>query len=193
MSTMYIGKYSDSGSKNAFYKMSRGKYGFKSFPNKSLAEFAHTIQSDLAFQNYAPRVYSPVCKIRVPEYFATGDGKGGIKSVEQLVLSDWGYLTEIAKPFYCYKCEEYCYDNPNCRKYKTVTNLTNDLYDIFGIEYIDAHNGNLGYVTRNKRKVLVVIDVGRESIGDIGSYDEPEWDSEYNDSAPCSCSECNRA
>lgn len=192
MAGMYIGEYSDSGSKNSFYKMKRGRYGFKSFPNKSLAEFAHQIQSDLAFQNYAPRVYSTVCKIRVPEYFAVNDGKGGMKSEEQLVLSDWGYLTEVAKPFYCYHCEEYCYDNPDCKNYTRITNLANDLYDIFGIEYNDLHNGNIGFVTRNKRKHLVIVDVGRESMADIGSYDEPEWDDD-DYSAHCNCSACCRA
>ena len=80
MTTKYIGKYADGGSKNSFYKMKGSRYGFKSFPNKSLADFAHAVQRDLSVGcTYAPRVYSPVCKIRIPNHFAVPDGKGGYK------------------------------------------------------------------------------------------------------------------
>ena len=84
MTTKYIGKYADGGSKNSFYKMKGSRYGFKSFPNKSLAEFAHHIQSELSEPcTFTPRVYSPVCRIRIPNYFAVSDGKGG----DQFLLS----------------------------------------------------------------------------------------------------------
>jgi hypothetical protein len=193
MATMYVGKYADGGSKNSFYKMKGRRYGFKSFPNKSLADFAHAVQRDLSEPyTLAPRVYSPVCRIRIPNYFAVSDGKGGIRREEKLVLSDWGYLTEIASPCHCRKCDRYCYENDLCDKYETINDLVSEIYDSFGINYNDTHNANLGYVKRGKNKVLVIVDVGRESMGEIGEYEEPCWaegtggdEYEY-----CSCNKC---
>jgi len=193
MTTMYVGKYADGGSKNSFYKMKGRKYGFKSFPNKSLAEFAHTVQSDLSVPfTFAPRVYSPVCRIRIPNYFAVSDGKGGYKAEEKLVLSDWGYLTEIAYPCSCRRCDGYCYDNDLCDKYDAINDLVGEIYDSFGINYTDAHNANLGYVKRGKNKVLVIVDVGRESMGEIGEYEEPCWaeGSGGDEYEYCSCYKC---
>jgi hypothetical protein len=193
MTTKYIGKYADGGSKNSFYKMKGSRYGFKSFPNKSLAEFAHTVQSDLSKPyTFTPRVYSPVCRIRIPNYFAVSDGKGGYKADEKLVLSDWGYLTEIASPFKC-RCDGYCYENDLCKHFEVINRLIVDIEDMFGISYSDAHNANLGYVKRGKDKVLVIVDVGRESMGEIGDYEEPCWiggspGDEYDDY--CSCNKC---
>jgi hypothetical protein len=59
---------------------------------------------------------------------------------------------------------------------------------MFGISYSDAHNANLGYVKRGKHKVLVIVDVGRESMGEIGDYEEPCWmenEGEYDSCCPC--------
>jgi hypothetical protein len=193
MATMYVGKYADGGSKNSFYKMKGRRYGFKSFPNKSLADFAHAVQSDLSEPyTLAPRVYSPVCRIRIPNYFAVSDGKGGYKAEEKMVLGDWGYLTEIASPFKCRCGDGYCYENDLCDKCEAINDLVGEIYDSFGINYTDAHNANLGYVKRDKNKVLVIVDVGRESMGEIGDYEEPCWaegtggdEYEY-----CSCNKC---
>ena len=195
MATMYVGKYADGGSKNSFYKMKGRKYGFKSFPNKSLAEFSHAVQSDLSEPyTLAPRVYSPVCRIRIPNYFAVSDGEGGIKCEEKLVLSDWGYLTEIAYRCSCRRCDGHCYENDLCDKYDAINDLVGEIYDSFGINYTDAHNANLGYVKRGNNKVLVIVDVGRESMGEIGEYDEPCWmESEGDYDSCCRCNKCIEA
>lgn len=182
----YVGKYADSGSQNAFYKVKGKPYGFKSFPNKSLATFAHAVQSHLAPLT-APKVFSPVCRIRIPNYFAGPD----FTTVTQMVLSDWGYLTEIAKPYRC-NSEDCCGDCANddlCHNYYTINDLLGDMSDN-GIDYIDAHENNLGYVQRGKHKVLVAIDFGRESLTPIDEADWPEvcWDGAED--MTCECDAC---
>lgn len=176
----YVGKFTDSGSRNTFYRVKDRKYGFKGFENKELAEFAYVVQSRLASKDLAPRVYSPVCKIRVPNYFM---GKNG-KTITRYVLSSWGYLTEIAQKFRCKSvyCDGYCLTDSDCPHFEPVNQLMSSITEE-GIEYIDAHEGNLGYVTRkNRQKALVVIDVGRESIGEVsGDYPDPYvGDNDYN-------------
>ena len=186
-STCYVGKFSDSGSQNSFYTISHRKCGFKSFPNKSLATFSHAVQTDLARLDLAPRVYSQVGRINIPNYYV--DKK--FKTQKQLVLSNWGYLTEIAKPFSCnnLNCDEgclFCYSG--CKKAERIEELL-DKIESLGLNYHDAHNGNLGYVTRGKKRVLVIIDVGAESIIDEeGIYPDVCWDGAED--IDCQCEKC---
>lgn len=187
----YVGKFHDSGSKNSFYKLKGKKYGFKSFPNKSLASFSHSVQNDLSSKNFAPKVLSPVCKIRVPNYFMGPNHK----PIKQMVLSGWGYLTEIARPFICNndECDGDCYYGYNdCVNNEIIDDLLNAIEFYFNFEYTDAHSGNLGYVTRKGKRTLVIIDVGRESLGDISDtdYGEPCWDGD--DENDCYCTNCRK-
>jgi hypothetical protein len=200
--TKYYGKYTDGGSRNSFYTIEGSKYGFKSFPNKDLARFAHSVQDRLSKSNLAPFVYSQVGRIRIPEYISTKEGP--VKTHD--ILSNWGYLTEIAKYYECanygdedYECDEHCYYEGNCKNYDKICNLFNAVSDL-GVEYSDGHNGNLGWVIRNRKKTLVIIDLGRESIGDYdrgiypnvdeyGEYDEYG----YNNYDHCSCTACRRS
>lgn len=195
----YYGQYSDSGSRNSFYQVKNSRYGFKSFPSKNLANFSHAVQSRLAIDDLAPRVYSPVGRIRIEQEMWVGRQNGENIFRKENVLSDWGYLTEIAKPYYCanghdYDCGDHCFYEGNCKNYDKVRSLI-DKVEECGIEYTDAHNGNLGWVTRKKKRVLVVIDVGRESVGefdylqypDVDMYDEEYQDDDYEH---CSCSAC---
>jgi hypothetical protein len=186
----YVGKFADSGSQNSFYKVKGKDYGFKSFPNKSLATFAHAVQSHLS-PYLAPKVYSPVCRIRVPNYFVKSDGRGGMTTVTEMVLSDWGYLTEIAKPYTCNNedCSGDCANDDLCKHYHTINDLLDNMNDE-GIEYIDAHENNLGYVKRGKNKVLVAIDFGREGISPIDENEWPEvcWDGAED--MDCCCAGC---
>jgi hypothetical protein len=186
----YVGKYQDAGSQNAFYKVKGKSYGFKSFPNKSLASFAHAVQDHLA-PYMAPKVYSPVCRIRIPNYFVKQNDKGEMITVTEMVLSDWGYLTEIAKPYHC-TTDDCCGDCAcylDCDNYYTIQNLLSDMEDN-GISYTDAHENNLGYVKRGKEKVLVVIDFGRESLMPVDESDWPEvcWDGVEDHY--CNCEAC---
>lgn len=166
---MYIGKFEASGSKNSFYKLKGKKKGFKSFPTKNLAIFSHTIQTELSLDNLAPRVYSPVCKIRIPHYYVNKNKKG--KYSQTLELSNWGYLTEIAEEYSCEDlcCNGNCWEDNECSNHTEVNELLDDVYNC-GIEYVDAHDGNFGYVKRGKSKILVIIDLGRESIGDVSDH-----------------------
>ena len=180
MNYSYVGKFSDSGSRNTFYRVKDKRYGFKGFESEELAEFAHSVQSRLSLKDLTPRVYSPVCRIRVPNYFM---GKNG-KTITRYVLSDWGYLTEIAQKFRCKSsyCDGYCLTDNACPYFEPMNQLMSSIRDE-GVEYIDAHEGNLGYVTRkNRQKALVVIDVGRESIGEVSEhYPDPYiGDCEYD-------------
>ena len=192
----YYGRFSDSGSRNSFYTVKSTRYGFKSFPTKELANFSHAVQSRLSDNDLSPKVYSPVGRIRIPSWVTQSDGKGSLKSIETMELSDWGYLTEIAKPYYCSnddECGDHCFYEGTCRNYNKVRSLI-DKIEEHGLEYTDAHNGNLGWVTRKKKRVLVVIDIGRESIGDYDDSLYPYADiyDEYdgNGYEHCSCSAC---
>lgn len=185
----YYGQFSDSGSRNSFYTVKRTKYGFKSFPTKNLANFSHAVQSRLSENDLSPKVYSPVGRIRIPSWVTKSDGKGSLKGIATMELSDWGYLTEIAKPYYCSDddmCGGHCFYEGNCKNYNKVRSLI-DKIEEHGLEYTDAHNGNLGWVTRKKKRVLVVIDIGRESIGDYDDSLYPYVDM-YDEYDHCSCS-----
>lgn len=195
----YYGRFSDSGSRNSFYEVKNSKYGFKSFPTKNLASFSHAVQSRLSLDDLAPRVYSPVGRIRIEQQMWVGTQNGENIFRTENVLSDWGYLTEIAKPYHCpyeddeYGCSDHCFYEGNCKNYNKIRTLM-DKVEECGIEYTDAHNGNLGWVMRKKKRVLVVIDVGRESVGEFDYLQYPDvdiYDEEggYDDDH-CSCSAC---
>ena len=159
--SIYIGKYDDAGSKNAFYiipqrRFGRKRIGFKEFENKSEANFAYRIQSILAEKDLAPRVYGEVGRISYGDANGLPDG-----------LSNYGYLTEIARPVpYCDddECDGDCYGYgcKNAIKFLEVVEMLRH----YGLDYNDHHRGNFGYVRRNKKSVLVVIDVGIESFDD---------------------------
>ena len=194
----YYGQFSDSGSRNSFYTVKNSKYGFKSFTTQNLARFSNAVQSRLASDNLTPRVYSPVGRIRIPVYHTKSDGKGGMKTIQSTELSEWGYLTEIAKPYYCpnrdeYMCADHCFYEGGCRNYDKINHLI-DRIEECGITYTDAHNGNLGWVIRKKKRVLVVIDIGRESIGDYDDSLYPNVDmyDDYASYGQCDCTECRR-
>ena len=194
----YYGRFSDSGSRNSFYEVKNSKYGFKSFPSKNLANFSHAVQSRLSLDDLAPRVYSPVGRIRIEQQMWVGVQNGENIFRTENVLSDWGYLTEIAKPYHCpngddYECSDHCYYEGGCKNYNKIHDLVERI-EKCGIEYTDCHNGNLGWVTRKKKRVLVVIDIGRESIGEFDTslypyaniYDEYDGNGYEN----CSCTAC---
>ena len=178
----YVGLYEDCGSRNQFYilKNRRGR-GFKSFESKEEADFAHKVQSKLSQDNLAPRVYSDVGRIMVPDIY---DDTG-----ETMTLSSWGYVTEIAKPMpVCYddNCDGDCHDS-DCDNGSTIQTVVYCLNEA-GLEYVDGHRGNFGFVRRNNQWIPVVIDVGSESFGDI---DERLYGSDPRDDVDgCDCSVC---
>ena len=164
-----VGEYDNCGSRSTFYVIDSER-GFKDFESKEDAEYAHYVQSKLSAFNLAPRVLSDIGKIR---------------HRDSLELSNWGYITEIAEMIgcggndcECGECEDISDD-----KSKQIYKLCNKIYDL-GLEFMDAHIGNVGYIKRNGKKVLVCIDCGRESV-----YDEDVDDNPVDD---CGCEVCKQ-
>lgn len=184
MTTAYVGKYEDAGSRNTFYRLNNHKYGFKSFESKSLAEFAYRVQKRLADNNLAPRVYGEVGRIRVPiDQYETE-------------LSDWGYITEIARSMsYCPDecCCNDCSIDSDCKNGYIMQSVVDELEN-HGLSYVDAHPGNFGFVRRNRVWLPVVIDVGYESFDDIDLdlYGPDPYDDDESDEG-CDCSMCREA
>jgi hypothetical protein len=176
----YVGLYEDAGSRNTFYRLKnkRGR-GFKGFESKDEAVFAHKIQSKLSDLDMAPRVYSVVGRIMVPDYCS-----------DDMILSNWGYVTEIARTLPdCYDddCDGDCYDS-GCKNSYLIDQVVEAMNEV-GLEYVDAHRGNFGYIRRNRQWIPVVIDVGRESF----DYVDESIYGEYLDQEPsCNCSFCQR-
>lgn len=196
MQTQYVGLFSDSGTQNSFYTLKDRKYGFKSFPSQDLARFSHVVQSELSKHIYAPRVYSAVGRIRIEQEVWVGQDKDNNNIFEKrMVLSDWGYLTEIAKPYSCPSywndCDYHCAFAGHCRNGDKIIELLDGIEEC-GIEYTDAHNGNLGVIRRGNKRHIVVIDLGRESIGyyDENKYPYTDLPDSYGDY--CGCSDCRR-
>lgn len=162
-----VGSWENAGSRSAFYVIDN-KRGFKEFSDKEEAEYAHAVQSKLSNYDMAPCVLSDIGKIR--------KSHGG--------LSSWGYITEIAEIIGCggngCSCGECDEDYYEMYEYK-IQDLTDNMMRIAGIEFMDNHIGNVGFVRRNRKKVLVCIDFGSESV-----YDEdcpPETSHGYD----CEC------
>lgn len=165
-------QYDNCGSRSNFYIID-DKRGFKEFHEKYDAEYAHNTQTILAANNLAPKVLSEVGKIRYRDNFE---------------LSSWGYITEIAEVIGCGGNECSCGmcddDLPYLYRDK-IQKLVNKMGDIC-FEFGDAHIGNVGYVRRNGKKVLVCIDCGEESVTNELSSDD-DYDDDY-----CGCEECKQ-
>lgn len=178
----YVGLFEDAGSRNAFFRLKnkRGR-GFKSFSDKDEAEFAHKIQTKLSELDLAPRVYSVVGRIMIPDYYNDGDG--------DMILSNWGYVTEAARTLpQCYdeECDGDCLDT-GCSNCYIIENVMSAMVEA-GLGYVDGHRGNFGFVRRNRVWIPVVIDVGSESF----DYVDAEIYGEYPDNISCGCSYCRK-
>jgi hypothetical protein len=182
-STAYVGKFDECGSRNTFYRLNNRRYGFKSFESKTYAEFAYRVQKHLATIDLAPRVYGEVGRIRLPvDQYETE-------------LSDWGYITEIARPMpECYddECDGACCDS-GCDNRSIIDDVLGCLEEA-GLNYIDAHAGNFGFIRRKGVWVPVVIDVGYESFdyfdGEVYGAD-PFYGTDED--VKCGCRFCREA
>lgn len=165
-----VKKYVDRGSRSSFYKLNQRGKGFKTFEYKENAEYAHRVQSELAMSNLAPRVYSEVGRIRIGNR-----------------LSEWGYITEVAKTITPHQanCDcDYC-ETLESRYGDEIDSLVSDIEGV-GYEFGDCHVGNVGYVKREGFNILVCIDTGEESVygGNGGDY--------YDDYNRCNCYQCQQ-
>ena len=171
---MYNVKYADSGSRSQFYILDNTR-GFKEFTEKYQAEYAHDTQNLLSKYNLAPKVLSEIGKIRLPKNLS-GTGKNS--------LSGWGFITEVAETIGCEANECSCGDCDDIYDHMLpkIAKLGSKISDL-GYYFCDDHLGNVGYVKRKGRKVLVCIDTGEESIR---SEDYDDYDDE------CSCYYCRQ-
>jgi len=189
MSSIYIGTYNASGSSNSFYivpgnRFGKKRIGFKEFENIGKAKFAYKVQSILAERDLAPKVYGEVGRISY-----------GGANCSPIGLSGYGYFTEIARLVGdCgdEECGGECYDT-GCSNSTEFLNIVSML-EHYGLTYTDYHRANFGYVRRNKRDVMVVIDVGMESFDDWDTdiYGDYYSDGGYGSGNTCNCSECRR-
>jgi len=170
---MYNATYMDAGSRSQFFTIDNER-GFKEFDTKSDAIRARKTQLALAAYNCAPKVLSEVGKIRMRENI----------SYDETGFSRWGFITELAEIIECggNDCEcgdcEDVYDN----MYPKIKRLHKKIESL-GYHFADDHIGNIGYVVRRGRNVLVCIDTGRESV-----YEDMAGDLDYDDH--CSCTAC---
>ena len=167
---MYNAQFADAGSRSSFYIIDETR-GFKEFESCEKAEYAHNVQKKLSQYNLAPKVYSEVGRIRI--------GK-------EKELSQWGFMTEIAEMLGCGGNDCGCgeCDDVYEEMYPSIRRLHKKL-DKIGLDFTDDHIGNIGYIRRRGRKVLVCIDTGEESI-----YDD-EYARNYSDyENECNCTYC---
>ena len=162
------GVFVSSGSRSSFFYYGKdNSVGFKEIGSIAYAEIAIQNQMMLSQYDFAPRVLSELTKIMVPNPFGVGNNK--------YAKSGWGYKTEVAAVIsgcgnsgVCCECEE-------CDELEEVMNeeiqrLVNDIFDVVGLEFVDAHIGNVGYIIRDNVKKLVCIDTGIESFNTDYSY-----------------------
>jgi hypothetical protein len=155
--TKYIGLPSSDGTFTTFYKLKQRKtIAFKDFAEKDDAIDAYNIQQTLAQYDLAPRVYGKVRKI---DY---------IDCVGKKRRSNWGYVTEVAEVIddELYNDDPEYYDKVRCE----TEELSNEMEYVCGFGFYDCHMGNVGYVIRKGRKVLVCIDTGAESFNGEYAY-----------------------
>lgn len=162
----------DEGGYCQFYPIKNHKnLGFKEFRSKKKAEYARSVQSKLAKFDLAPNVESKICCLEfapevdcwVPE------------------SSDWGYVTEIAKP-----------GKKNFVPLKDIQLLVNNIHKKTGLKFWDCHWYNLGFVKRSGKSKLVCIDTGKESFDGLANawgFADPGPKCGYCNKYQCRCSE----
>lgn len=113
---------------------------FKEFKYKNEAILAYNYQKRLAKYNLAPKVKSNLFRLQ-------------FKTLGFKYKTQWGFLSEKADPVDIISLDKY-----------DLQRLVEDIYDNTDLEFWDCHAGNVGYIRRNNKKVLVCIDTGWESF-----------------------------
>jgi hypothetical protein len=155
--TKYIGLPSSDGTFSTFYKLKQRKtIAFKDFASKEDAEQAYYMQKTLAGYDLAPMVHGKVRKI---DYIDLCGNKR---------RSNWGYVTGIAELIddERYSDDPEYYDKVRCE----TEELSNEIDFHCGYGFYDCHMGNVGYITRKGKKILVCIDTGAESFNGEYAY-----------------------
>ena len=108
---------------------------FKAFRSKDIATVALTYQKKLAKYNLAPKVYSTLFHINNPAK-----------------KSGWGFITEKAEDFYS-DVGWAVFDS--CGALRKLQKLVEDITQKTKLKFWDCHYGNVGYIIRDKKPVLV--------------------------------------
>jgi len=138
---------------------------FKAFRSKDIATVSLTYQKKLAKYNLAPQVYTTLFHINNPAK-----------------KSGWGFITEKAENFYS---EVAWAKFDSCGALRKLQKLVEDIAQKTKLKFWDCHYGNIGYIIREKKPVLVCIDTGKESFRNANNA----WG--YADPGP-KCSYCLR-
>jgi hypothetical protein len=150
----YTGIPTENGTFTTFYKLKgRKTIAFKDFESKDLAIDAMDSQKTLSNFGLAPKVYGKVRKI---DYI---DDCGNKRR------SNWGYITEIARVF-----DERDDDSYDEDMRDEIETLANEIEMWTGISFYDCHRGNVGYIKREGKEILVCIDTGAESFSGEYAY-----------------------
>lgn len=130
----------DQGGYCAFYTIkSYTGMAFKEFISKSRAEYARKIQLKLSRFNLAPKVHTPIIKMKYDLLFPNKK-------------SGWGFITEIAKPI------------DDSVPLSKIQRLVDEIYLKTKLKFWDCHWYNMGLIKRGRSKKLVCIDTGKESF-----------------------------
>jgi hypothetical protein len=126
--------------------------GFKEFITKPRAKYSRKIQLKLSRIHLAPKIYSPLCKLKYYRLFPNQ-------------ISGWGYITEIAKPV----------EKKGIVSPKRIQGLVDEIFSKTKLKFWDCHFSNIGLVNRQGKKKLVCIDTGKESFdGYANAWGNPD-------------------
>lgn len=128
--------------------------GFKSFKRKDKAMICLKNQKKLSRFNLAPKVLSGLCKI--PYYF---DQKVLKFWTPNNTHTGWGYISERANVIE----DSFIFIN-RTKELNKIQNLVDNIWYKTKLKFWDCHCSNIGYIKRNRKKLLVCIDTGQESF-----------------------------
>lgn len=173
----YLIDYSDwfdEGGSCQFYPIKNEKnLGFKEFGSKQKAVYAYKIQRKLSRYDLAPKLFTTITKLGFAK-----DCNGWTPEV-----SDWGFVTEIAKPV------KFSTKND---KLRLIQRLVEDIFEKTKLKFWDCHFDNIGLVKRKNRNKLVCIDTGKESFSGLSNawgFSDPGPKCSYCEKYQCRCSE----
>lgn len=148
--------------------------GFKCFHKKYRAYKSIKYQSMLSKFDLAPKVLTGVC--RIPYYYDLEFLKVHNPTV---TVTEWGYVTE--------KATLIDGDIP----YPKIQKLVEKIKQQTGLKFWDCHENNVGYIKRERKKLLVCIDTGDESFcgySNAWGFEEPGPKCPYCNRYQCKCS-----
>lgn len=131
-----------SGSECVVLKTDKGI--LKCYNSKSDAQGACELQQKLSYFDLAPEVYTNARRHKVDD------------------TTLWGYYSEEAELLPECECDEVIIDE--CWSCESTREAREDIIEAIqywtGLEYVDFHVGNFGFVNRDGKRIMVCIDTG---------------------------------